>query len=400
MGAAAVPSFSPAAVAGAPPFDADRLDALLDAAGIDVLVATSKHNVQYLLGGYRFFFFHHMDAIGLSRYLPILVYPKGQADRAAFVGYGLESYERELGRFWTATVETTSRTSVGAMETATALIRALGCDARRIGIETPFLPVDAAEILRSAFPEARLLDATIPLERLRARKTARELDLLRQASERVVEAMRTTFAACRPGMTKNAVVSRLRHEAVSRDLTFEYCLVTAGTNLNRAPSEQVLAPGDILSLDSGANYHGYLGDLCRMGILGRPDPELRGLLDEVEAVQQAARRPIRAGARGGDIYAAALDALGASPEAERLVFLAHGMGLVSHEAPRLTGTGPVPYEGYDADRPLESGMVISIETTLEHPRRGFVKLEDTVAVTADGCDGFGDGGRAWNSAGA
>ena len=32
-------------------FDTARLDALL---GIDVLVATSKHNVQYLLGGYRF----------------------------------------------------------------------------------------------------------------------------------------------------------------------------------------------------------------------------------------------------------------------------------------------------------------------------------------------------------
>ena len=29
-------------------------------------------------------------------------------------------------------------------------------------------------------------------------------------------------------------------------------------------------------------------------------------------------------------------------------FLAHGMGLVSHEAPRLTATGPVPYDDYDA----------------------------------------------------
>ena len=35
------------------PFDAARLDALLEEAGIDVLIATSKHNIQYLLGGYR-----------------------------------------------------------------------------------------------------------------------------------------------------------------------------------------------------------------------------------------------------------------------------------------------------------------------------------------------------------
>ena len=38
------------------PFDTARLDTLLEDEGIDVLVATSKHNVQYLLGGYRFSF--------------------------------------------------------------------------------------------------------------------------------------------------------------------------------------------------------------------------------------------------------------------------------------------------------------------------------------------------------
>jgi hypothetical protein len=46
------------------PFDGNLLDRLLDEAGIDVLIATSKHNIQYLLGGYRFFFFDHFDAIG------------------------------------------------------------------------------------------------------------------------------------------------------------------------------------------------------------------------------------------------------------------------------------------------------------------------------------------------
>jgi Xaa-Pro aminopeptidase len=75
------------------------------------------------------------------------------------------------------------------------------------------------------------------------------------------------------------------------------------------------------------------------------------------------------------------------------------MGLVSHEAPRLTSTGPVPYSAYDADRPLEAGMVVSIETTMKHPKRGFIKLEDTVAVTEHGYEGFGDKGRGWNRAG-
>jgi hypothetical protein len=50
------------------PFDTTRLDRLMDEAGLDVLLATSKHNVQYLLGGHRAFFFESMDAMGLSRY--------------------------------------------------------------------------------------------------------------------------------------------------------------------------------------------------------------------------------------------------------------------------------------------------------------------------------------------
>ena len=63
------------------PFSADRLDRLMDEAGMDIVVANSKHNVQYLLGGHRAFFFDYMDAMGLSRYLPIFVYVKGAAIR-------------------------------------------------------------------------------------------------------------------------------------------------------------------------------------------------------------------------------------------------------------------------------------------------------------------------------
>ena len=53
-------------------------------ADLDVLVATSRHNVQYLLGGYRFFFFDAMDAIGVSRYLPVVVY-QGAGPKTRFM---------------------------------------------------------------------------------------------------------------------------------------------------------------------------------------------------------------------------------------------------------------------------------------------------------------------------
>ena len=389
------------AIAAPPPipFDAGRLDTLMEDAGIDALVVTSKHNIQYLLGGYRFFFFDHFDAIGVSRYLPILLYVKGDPERATYVGHPMESYERELNRFWVPTFSPSARTSTDGIEVAIERLATLAPKVKRIGIERAFLPADAESALRKGLPEMEFVEAQLPLERLRAVKTPQELESLRIASDLVVDSMLAVIAGARPGVTKRELVEALRREEVNRGLTFEYCLITAGTSLNRAPSGQILRGGDVLSLDSGGNFNGYIGDLCRMAIFGEPDAELEELLGEVDAIQQAARRPIRHGARGGDIYAAAEELTRASPHGNSLEFVAHGMGLISHEAPRLTNSGPVPYPAYDADLPLQKGMVLSIETTILHPRRGFIKLEDTVAVTESGCEGFGDRGRGWNRCG-
>jgi Xaa-Pro aminopeptidase len=41
-----------------------------------------------------------------------------------------------------------------------------------------------------------------------------------------------------------------------------------------------------------------------------------------------------------------------------------------------------------------------VETTLKHPGRGFIKLEDTVVVTESGHEIYGEGARGWNRAGA
>ena len=307
----------------------------------------------------------------------------------------MESYERDLGKFWTPAFQTAGAT-LDATQLAIDHLAKLGPNVKRVGIERAFLPADAAELMLRELPGVTFLEAHLPLERLRARKTREELDLLRNASDLVVDSMLAVIASHGPGATKLELVEALRREEVNRGLTFEYCLITAGTSLNRAPSDKVWGEGDILSLDSGGNYKGYIGDLCRMAIQGEPDGELEDLLGEVDAIQMAARKPIRSGANGGDIYVSAGEVLNRSPRANSIEFVAHGMGLISHEAPRLTGHGPIQYPAYDADRPLESGMVISIETTLAHPRRGFIKLEDTVAVTDDGCEAFGDRGRGWN----
>jgi Xaa-Pro aminopeptidase len=382
------------------PFDTARLDRLMDEAGIDVLLVTSKHNVQYLLGGHRAFFFESMDAMGLSRYLPVFVYAKGEPQKTGFFGHRMEGFQNEVKPFWVAEINTKSSGSVDVMEKAVDYARKIAPNARRIGVETAFIPANSTAVIRKAFAHSELVDALFVLERLRAIKTPEELAKLKIASDAVIDSMESVFKQFGPGATKAEMTEALRREETMRGLTFDYCLITVGPSLNRAPSDQRWQnKGDVLSLDSGGNYHGYIGDVCRMGVIGEPDAELIDLLAEVETIEQASMKPIRAGALGKEIYAAANVPLQKSKLHNHIEFLAHGMGLVSHEAPRLTNTGPVPYDAYDAERPLETGMVVSVETTLKHPQRGFIKLEDTVVVTPTGFEVYGDRIRGWNRAG-
>jgi Xaa-Pro aminopeptidase len=340
-----------------------------------------------------------MDATGVTRYLPVLVYPKGAPEKAAYIGHRLEKFQREVKPMWTPETQTSTAGSVDAMQKAVDTIRKAGLKTKRIAAEFGFLPYDASIVLRAAFPDADWVDALFVLERQRVKKSAGELAKLKIASEAVLASMQAVIANHGPGVTKNDVVEALRREETNRGLTFEYCLITCGTSLNRAPSDQKWEKGDIMSIDSGGNYHGYIGDICRMAIQGEPDAELQDLLAEIESIQRAVMKPIRAGAMGREIYAAAEPLRSKSKHHNHLEFLGHGMGLVSHEAPRLTDRGPVPYPATDANLPLEAGEVISVETTLLHPTRGFIKLEDTVVVTDNGHEIYGEGARGWNRAG-
>jgi Xaa-Pro aminopeptidase len=373
------------------PFDVRYLDALMDENGIDLLLATDKDTIQYLTGGFRFFFFAHKDAIGVSRYLPTLGYPKGQPEKAFYVGHPLESQHQAVEPLWVPSITNNQKSSEHAVREAAATIRKLGLGKARIAVEMCFIPADAYLALREELPDATFVDALPMLQELRAVKRPDELEKLRIASERIVESMRLVMSTTPPGTTTRDIAEHVRREEVNRGLNFEYCLTAVGSNLNRTPSDQFTwNKGEILSLDSGANLDGYLGDLCRMAVMGEPTTQMQDLLAEVRAIQDAPRKVIKAGVTGGELIAAAEAVVGKSAHRDQIRFMAHGMGTIQHEAPHLNDTGVIAYPAHYSNRPLRSGMVLSIETDLKNPEVGFVKLEDTVVVTDDGCEGYGD----------
>jgi Xaa-Pro aminopeptidase len=377
------------------PFDTTRLDTVLAGADIDAVLATTKHNVQYLLGGYRYFFFANMDAIGLSRYLPVLGYVRERPGDAFYVGCGNEDWGTEVEPPWIGDVRNVSWSSVDSARTAAAALRKRGLEAATVAVEKAFIPADALDTLRDELPEARFVDAQQVLETLRGVKSEAELALVRTASERIIASMLATFAGVRPGMSKAEIVEEFRRQQTARGLVFDYCLVAVGPGFNRAPSAEVWRPGTVLSLDSGGMYRGYIGDLARMAVHGEPTPLMTELMTEIESVQQAARTVVTAGARGADVFDVALRQLARCAHRDQLRFVAHGMGLITHEVPRLTATGPVPYPADHAEAPLEAGNVLSIETWAENPEVGFVKLEDTLIVSPTGWEAPGDEGRGY-----
>ncbi len=380
------------------PFSTVKLDALLDESGADVLLASSKHNVQYLLGGYRYFFFEHSAAIGLGYYLPVMGYIKGRKDLAFYVGGGDEGWGIEVSPIWPERIATVSWTARESARAAAEFLKSAGFIAPKIALEFELWPVAAWEILRAELPGATFIDATEILEELRAVKTEVELDHLRKAAAGIVDAMLATFQQVRPGVTETEIVQQLRVEQTLRGLDYEFALITTGATFGRGPSQRKIANREILSLDTGGCYHGYLADMARMAVLGEPTALMNDLLGEILDIQSAARTPIKPGALGCEIYEIALEKLKSCSHQNDMHFVAHGIGLMAHEAPRLTATGPVPYSDKHAKRPLETGMVISIETHVKHSDVGFVKLEDTVAVTDSGWEAFGDWGRGWNVA--
>jgi Xaa-Pro dipeptidase len=369
------------------PYDSEKLDRLMGEASLDLLLACTRHNVRYLTGGYYYHFHAMASRMARTQYLPFVGVPRGRPDGAFFVCRAEERGQIEAEGLWIPERVEAMRGTVPAAEAAIGAIRKLGLAEGALGLEMPFLPADAFAALREGLPKARIVDATPVLEELRAVKTARELAHLRSVYDRLAEAIRAAFASGKPRMTTAEVARSVEWEICRRGLTFVYALVCAGPGTLRAPSAARWERGRVLHIDAGGEAGDYLGDICRMGCLGEPSTLARDLHGACLEIQEVARSRVRAGVPCRDVLLAGERALGEHRFAAYGRFVAHGIGMVSHEQPRIS----------HADRrPLEAGMVLSVETDFIHPEIGHVKIEDAVAVTEEGCQGLGDLGREWH----
>ena len=226
-------------------------------------------------------------------------------------------------------------------------------------------------------PRLELVTTAGIVERLRAYKDERELELLARAVEIADQAMDQVSHSIEPGVTEAEVAWKLEVAMRERDaeaIAFD-TIVAAGPNgalPHHRAGDKVIQRGEAVVVDMGATYQGYCSDLTRTFIVGEPDETFRRVYDTVLRAQTTAEEKVVAGMTGTETDAIARDIIAEAGYGDNFGHsLGHGVGLAVHEFP---GVGP------NSGEPLEDGMVFTIEPGIYLTGWGGVRIEDMVVL--------------------
>jgi methionyl aminopeptidase len=244
-------------------------------------------------------------------------------------------------------------------------------------------------------------------------KTESEIEAMAAAGAVVAEALRAIFEHAKPGRTtadldEVAAEVLARHGAESPFLNYHpswapspfpavLCTSVNDAVVHGIPTGEVLADGDLVSVDFGATLRGWCGDAARSFIVGTPRPQDAALIEATDAALAAGIAAARPGNTLGDV-GYAIEKVARSAGYGMLAHHGgHGIGRTMHEDPHVPNEGR-PGKGMK----LRPGLVIAIEPMLiadgtddyTHDSDGWTlrtatgaraaHSEHTIAVTSDG----------------
>jgi len=197
-------------------------------------------------------------------------------------------------------------------------------------------------------------------------KSAREIDIMRQAGRIVATILGILIKQVRPGMKTKELDIIVGREAERlgvkpsfkgyRGFPANLCVSVNDEIVHGIPGERVLNEGDIVSLDFGAIFDGFQGDAAVTVGIGEISPEARQLLGITQAALEAGIAAAYSGARLGDISAAIQNCAESRGYSVVREYTGHGIGREMHEEPQIPnfgqpGSGPV----------LRKGMTLALE---------------------------------------
>jgi Xaa-Pro dipeptidase len=258
----------------------------------------------------------------------------------------------------------------------------------KIGVEPRQFRYLELKLMEQAAENCEFVSAEDILAVLRMQKDDAEIAAMRQAVQIAQAALRNTIPSIRIGMTEKELASELVNQLLragtSGDMPF-MPIVSGGPNSanpHATPSERPLLAGDLLVIDWGASYGGYVSDLTRTFAIGEVEPEFRRIAEVVLEANAAGREAGKPGMPAKNVDIAARNVI--DQAGYGLYFThrtGHGLGMEGHEPPYMRG---------DNEQILLPGMTYTVEPGIYLPNRGGVRIEDDMVVTAQGAESLSD----------
>ena len=266
--------------------------------------------------------------------------------------------------------------------------QALGLDGKRIGVEPRQLRLLEFRHVKAGAPEAEYPDASDVLSQLRLKKDKAEVDAMRRAVKIAQDGLEATIPLIKIGMTERELASELVMQLLKHgsDLELPFSpIVSSGPNSanpHASPSERKLQVGDLLVVDWGAAYGGYISDLTRTFAVGEVDAECQKIHKIVQEANAAGRAAGKPGVPCANVDIATRDVIEKSGYGKYFTHrTGHGIGMEGHEDPYMRG---------DNMQLLEVGMAYTVEPGIYLPNRNGVRIEDNMVITESGAESLSD----------
>ncbi len=349
----------------------ERLQSLLQENNLAALALNPGPSLSYL-SGVQFHLMERPILLLVARgAAPVLVLPELEWPKVALFAYPVQAVSYgENPSTW----QEAFRRALGL----------LGLERGKIGVEGGRMRLLEYRFLQAAAPQAEFVEAGPLIAALRRRKDAQEIACIRRAIEIAENALEATLPSIRVGMSERELAAELTLQLLRHgsdpELPFAP-IVAAGPNSanpHATPGERPLRPGDLLVIDWGATYQGYISDLTRTFAIGQVEGELQHIAQIVEEANSRGRQAARPGNACAEIDRAARRVIEAAGYGAAFPHrTGHGIGLEAHEEPYLRDDNLLP---------LEIGMTFTVEPGIYLAGRGGVRIEDNLVITAEGAE--------------
>jgi Xaa-Pro aminopeptidase len=258
---------------------------------------------------------------------------------------------------------------------------------KRVAVEANFVSKLMWDRMAAAAPGVELVPAESWVDVQRQTKEPDEIERVAAACAVADAALERVAKTIRPGMTERDVALALEWEmrtsgaeAIAFDTT-----VLSGPRAalpHGTPGARLVANGEVLLFDFGAQVCGYRSDTTRTLFVGEPSTRDLEIYAVVFRAQQAAIDALSAAVAAGGplpsgraLHIVARDAIVEAGHGDHFGHgLGHGIGLATHEMPNLGMSG--------ADRPLPSPTVFTVEPGVYLEGEVGVRIEDTMVLDA------------------